>query len=1187
MSFNQFRLSCASFPPGIALLAMLVLPFLASSQTENDAYPSVNLMSPNSTSLGKYIDHPVNLHTGVPMISIPIYDVEEGPLHLPISLSYHASGLKLQETASWVGAGWSLNAGGMVSRTVRGLPDEKVGWDNFSFYTHNGYSNYFMDENNKTDYRALLWGHKDGEPDLFFFNFGSYTGKFYFREDKTPVMIPDGDLKIEPYTKALNSYSVQDFIQGFKITAPDGTKYYFGVTPSTTDVDPVEKGAIKYGSDLAVYDKVISSWYLYKIESQDSKFVINISYRKEEYGYYGYSTAPCIPSCDNSINITKTIVFSVLPDQITCSNGKVTFLPSSLLREDLINSDAGPGETANQQGKALGEIKVESTNSTLCKSFKFYYGYFFSNTVLPQRLQNQGTFETDKKRLKLNSMQESDCSNSETKPAYKFSYYDENLVPRRLSFAQDHWGFNNGAESNKDLLPAINLLNTSVPAPSHGDNRDASWPAMRAGTLRSIQYPTGGGTEFIYEPNEVTTNQCRFNKTDQQAHAFHAGMITYEAGFGDPYTLTITQPTLYYYRLTSNSGGSGDFYVDNTSIATVAANETKEDYIFFPPGTYTLRGYANADQYTGVGVLVYLYSTTSTCIDIPKMVGGLRIKRMEQFGVGRTIRLLKKYQYDQAYLYSVPTYVFKLKNEIIASGILAGGTPGGCKNNGTWFEYYMSPVSTHPMQTVQGYHIGYGKVRETSPDGGYSVNEFKGSFVLPTAWYTLEDVCVRRINTAQCSNNDPIYPPAPLPYDFERGNPKSVAVFDNDNRKLTETIFTEEYRYNALGVFGVITRAYPSTGTSLSTHYDTRSGRLLWRRQVERIFNPLNVNEYRETESFTEFGSPYHNQVTLKTQKTNTGLIETKFRYAPDLTGCNSECPSCVNSYLSSAAAAKATYLDNITAACQFGSSVCNTFMGCDDNYNPCSDFMSCRVCAWTDYQYRLNELRKTYTQCLLNCNAANTCIATGKASSNADRKAVFIMEDQNMLRQPLEVTSWRDGKLLQASHNYYKPATANGTDLKLTNIYTTPLQDPATSFSPLAITTTGLVKDPKYSTTPEVTCVYDKGNIVQKTTREGITISYIWGYGGVVPIVRAEGVSYATLSAAYNADPVNFRNNPSIAGVRITTFQLDPVVGLVSVTDANGRKQSYEYDKLGRTFRLKDHDGNILDQFEYKYQVQ
>ncbi|GAB4494716.1 MAG: hypothetical protein OHK0019_21870 [Saprospiraceae bacterium] len=79
---------------------------------------------PNPASLGKYGDIPVSHYTGVPDISIPIYTFTEGNISLPITLSYHASGIRLEEVASWVGLGWALNAGGVITRSIQHSPDE-------------------------------------------------------------------------------------------------------------------------------------------------------------------------------------------------------------------------------------------------------------------------------------------------------------------------------------------------------------------------------------------------------------------------------------------------------------------------------------------------------------------------------------------------------------------------------------------------------------------------------------------------------------------------------------------------------------------------------------------------------------------------------------------------------------------------------------------------------------------------------------------------------------------------------------------------------------------------------------------------------------------------------------------------------------------------------------------------------
>jgi hypothetical protein len=80
--------------------------------------------SPTASSLGKYGEIPVGNYTGIPNINIPLYTIKGRELEVPISLSYHAGGVRIQEYASWVGMNWSLNAGGLITRSVRGLPDD-------------------------------------------------------------------------------------------------------------------------------------------------------------------------------------------------------------------------------------------------------------------------------------------------------------------------------------------------------------------------------------------------------------------------------------------------------------------------------------------------------------------------------------------------------------------------------------------------------------------------------------------------------------------------------------------------------------------------------------------------------------------------------------------------------------------------------------------------------------------------------------------------------------------------------------------------------------------------------------------------------------------------------------------------------------------------------------------------------
>ena len=105
---------------------------------------SVVPSSPNVAALEKFVNFPVSNFTGVPNIDVPIHTVTEGNLSLPISVNYNASGIKVEETASWVGLGWALNAGGAISRQVMGGPDEgrtKSGCSNYSgWYKDYGFS---------------------------------------------------------------------------------------------------------------------------------------------------------------------------------------------------------------------------------------------------------------------------------------------------------------------------------------------------------------------------------------------------------------------------------------------------------------------------------------------------------------------------------------------------------------------------------------------------------------------------------------------------------------------------------------------------------------------------------------------------------------------------------------------------------------------------------------------------------------------------------------------------------------------------------------------------------------------------------------------------------------------------------------------------------------------------------------
>ncbi len=170
-------------------LFLSFLSFLTSINLFSGVEPIEKIIpvSPNAASLGLYGSIPVGHYTGVSKISIPLYEIDLDGKKFPISISYHASGIKVGQEASWVGLGWALNIGGSITREMKG-------WDDFYSGTHpRGY--YFdrdfptCDNNNDIDVRYgdqerqkyfnIGNNQVDSEPDLFHFCFGDYAGTMF------------------------------------------------------------------------------------------------------------------------------------------------------------------------------------------------------------------------------------------------------------------------------------------------------------------------------------------------------------------------------------------------------------------------------------------------------------------------------------------------------------------------------------------------------------------------------------------------------------------------------------------------------------------------------------------------------------------------------------------------------------------------------------------------------------------------------------------------------------------------------------------------------------------------------------------------------------------------------------------------------------------------------------------------
>ncbi|MBL7709153.1 MAG: RHS repeat protein [Chitinophagaceae bacterium] len=1156
---------------------------------QNNPYKEVSVASPTAASLGKYADIPVSNHTGLPQVGIPIYTVSDGTLSLPVSLSYHAGGLKAMESASWVGAGWSLNAGGVITRTVMGQPDER--WTSGSYsdqskghLSDNGYSSYlwqdFSGSSGAIFLKDIHSGKADGEPDLFFFNFGGYSGKFYFGDDKVPVILPEQDFRIEyVYTPGLFK-SIESFI----ITVPDGTKYYFGMTASTTDTDPIERSlSISNTSGYGNNGRSISSWYLNKVQSGDGLNSITLNYAAENYSYFNIGSGS-IDEGDNSqrgSDLYKIAIEGVRLTSINFTNGLVEFIADNQLRQDLSGTSWSVSDDANTQARALKEIRI-TDGSGYCRKHTFSYDYFVDN--ISSQAPIGPLLQSDKKRLKLLNVKEESCDLTVSNPPHTFEYFDE-LVPRKITFSQDHWGFYNAANNPDKMIPAYTRIDpNNVITEVAGANRDSKWPEMRGGSLKRINYPTGGYSEFDFEANTSWVSYPSYNKVNRlyfsMGYDGNNTPVTQPFTFsGNPYKVTLTNAPLGgYASVTFGCSGTGLFAETGQVVSYIR---------YFTPGVCNIT-LSKPDPVSGNGAGVLIEELVPYQVNKNEIVGGLRIKKITSSAGPGMAAVVTDYDYNlsanghsSGILYSKPTYVQVLKNtgpRYIHQILFANqanwyldwedsNPPFWPYFNGGNLNSIKSAAPLLPMSASQGNHIGYSEIKVSKAGNGYSIYRYYGSDI----WdQDVRDVCTRVLDKSSPNPPAPEYPAAPLPFEYKRGEIKYEGHWDQANRLLKEVNYYPVYQNlqvttPGIRVYSIYAGVAPGLITSVRTLFELNSAKKTELTITERNFNP-SAGNYLETTTTNLYESPYHAEVTSSsmTNSKNESLVSrTKYAFEFRATGC---------------ATTNTCWTDYQTALQNNLNLYISEYGQCTDN--------DCRALAKSWYQSRNMQARRDYASCRAQFILTyNSCFQTAKAQANPDLKPIYELQDK-FINAPIENTEWKANKLSKATFNKYD-YVANPTGF----VYPSKFQkidlnsSLSVNFTPAAVNGTGLTKDSRY--TDEIFAKYSSGRMSEVIGKNGIATSYLWGYNNTLPIAKAVGVDYVTLLAAYNAVSGNLsqlRTHASLSNAFVYTYTYTPGVGMTSETDPRGRTTYYEYDKLNRLVLVKDNESKIVKKICYNY---
>ncbi len=463
----------------LATMLLVGMPFISHAQVE---LQKIAPLSPNAASLLRFTETNISPYTGAAGISIPIYSLSSGSLKLDLSLGYSSTGNKITDVASWVGLGWNLSSIPMVTRSIRGLPDESsVG---ISVPYEGIYKIDKIIEISSTPGHPsgktgniiceIANGNIDTEPDYFHYTLlDNRSGFFYwdpFRESYQTY--PYRDLKI----KRIGNGTIDQI----EITDDFGNLYLF------SDWETSQSSGAYAGPTER------NSWYVSKIYNSNRTDSISFGYSQETT--YTRTLNPMkkefLGTCpDNSSVMSLTTQHLKLPYTIQFAGGTVTFNRYETNREDLDGA------------KALKNIEITDKNNNLVKRFKFYFNYTTGTSADPL-CQLISSLSHEKKRMFLKSVAEFGTSLTDSLE-YAFEYETSIATPCRVSSAQDFWGYYNGQTQNADLVPeAPKGLVVSATVP--GANRFVNTSMNQFGILKKIYYPTGGYAEYEYETHQVS-----------------------------------------------------------------------------------------------------------------------------------------------------------------------------------------------------------------------------------------------------------------------------------------------------------------------------------------------------------------------------------------------------------------------------------------------------------------------------------------------------------------------------------------------------------------------------------------------------------------------------------------------------------------------------------------------------------
>jgi hypothetical protein len=480
---------------------------------------------------------PVNFYTGTPQIFVDLYSVADHDLSENLQMTYDAN------SASPFGYGWSLHAGGMISRKVRGLPDDFADATRTGWLYNNNYANVlnfpnssdastatYADELADYNYIAGLQYLKDTEPDLFTFSVGGFSGKFMFNNNGAISLIPYQDIVITPVYSG-TAPAIKTII-GWTIKTNTGITYTLNdvntvtrtLSKSDTKYSNQETSLSLFDRDYNLYKTAVNYTFSWMLSTAQS-----FTGSKLTYTYTTPTTSTVTRSKTAEIIEPEAFNASIgVEDVLDLMDETTTVVSKSL---SMVTANNGPWAVIN--GTANVTIFEPTKSLTIpFKTFTF-------------------TYQADHPDLLSSIVESTPCASM---PPYQFTYntppvvnappldqFNEYYLPKGIQ--QDLWGYSNGQtySFSQQQFPTIYVYPDEPASERYRYYRIPNYvgkeiilngnsnrnPNGHFPTLSRIIYPAGGETDLTYESNQYRDGRSGL---DANAGGVRISGITYYDG---------------------------------------------------------------------------------------------------------------------------------------------------------------------------------------------------------------------------------------------------------------------------------------------------------------------------------------------------------------------------------------------------------------------------------------------------------------------------------------------------------------------------------------------------------------------------------------------------------------------------------------------------------------------------------